>query len=77
LTIDYRCEDPNVDQYLNSYWWVEVSDAGTGAETPDGQSYTHVAVIELGDALMDIFLDQGPDNEVYSGKTFNTKLWAT
>ena len=76
LTINYICEDSDVDQYLSNYWWVEIVTGGNGDTTPDGQPYTHVAVIELGDPIIQVFLDHGPNNEVYSGKIFNTRLFA-
>ncbi len=76
LTIDYICEDSDVDQYLSNYWWVEIVTGGNGDTTPDGQPYTHVAVIELGDPIIQVFLDHGPDHGVYSGKIFNTRLFA-
>ena len=76
LTIDYICEDLDVDQYLESYWYIRVDNSISGATTPDGQSYTHVAIIELRDSLIEAFLDQGQNNEVYSGKIFNTRLFA-
>ena len=47
LTIDYICEDSAVDQYLDDYWWIQVNDSISGDRTPDGQPYTHVAVIKL------------------------------
>ena len=76
LTIDYICEDSAVDQYLDDYWWIQVNDGISGDRTPDGQPYTHVAVIELCDPLIKVFSVKGPNNEVYSGKIFNTRLFA-
>jgi len=76
LTIDYICEDSDVDQYLSDYWWVEIVTGGNGDTTPGGQPYTHVAVIKLGDPIIEAFLNDGPNNEVYSGKIFNTRLFA-
>ena len=76
LTIDYICEDSAVEQYLDNYWWIQVNDSISGDRTPDGQPYTHVAVIELSDPLITAFLDQDLNNEVYSGKKFNTRLFA-
>ena len=77
LTIDYICEDSNVDQYLEGYWQIEViNDGSYGDTTPDGQPYTHVAVIKLRNPLIQAFLDKGSNNEVYSGKKFNTRLFA-
>ena len=76
LTIDYICEDSAVDQYLANYWRIQVNDSISGDRTPDGQPYTHVAVIELCDPLIKVFSVKGPNNEVYSGKIFNTRLFA-